>query len=125
MPAQRPEDVDNLFAKALNAGDLDALTVLYEPQASLTPSPGIKVTGTAAIRDALAKFVAGKPHITLTPRVVAQAGDVALVTASWRLTMTGPDGKLAEMTGQSLEVVRRQAGGHWCFVIDEPFGAGA
>ena len=69
MPAQRPEDVDNLFAKALNAGDLDALTVLYEPQASLTPSPGTKVTGTAAIRDALAKFVAGKPHITLTPRV--------------------------------------------------------
>jgi ketosteroid isomerase-like protein len=39
--------------------------------------------------------------------------------------MTGPDGKPAEMTGQSLEVVRRQAGGHWCFVIDEPFGAGA
>ena len=40
-------------------------------------------------------------------------------------TINGPDGKPAEMTGQSLEVVRRQAGGHWCFVIDEPFGAGA
>jgi len=125
MPAQRPEDVDNLFAKALNAGDLDALTALYEPTASLTPSPGTKVTGTAAIREALGKFVAGKPRITLTPRVVAQAGDVALVTASWQLAMTGPDGKPAEMSGQSLEVVRRQPGGGWLFVIDEPFGAGA
>ena len=125
MPAQRPEDVDNLFAQALNAGDLDTLTALYEPNASLTPSPGAKVAGTAAIRDALAKFVAGKPHITLTPRVVAQAGDVALVTAGWKLAMTGQDGKPAEMSGQSLEVVRRQSGGHWLFVIDEPFGAGA
>lgn len=124
MPAQRPEDVDQLFAKALNAGDLDALTALYEPQASLTPSPGTKVTGTAAIREALAQFVAAKPRMELAARVVAQAGDVALLTSSWKLAMMGPDGKPAEMSGQSVEVVRRQAGGHWLFVIDEPFGMG-
>ena len=61
MPAQRPEEVDNLFAQALNAGDLDALTALYEPQASLTPSPGTKVTGTAAIGTARA-FVGNHHH---------------------------------------------------------------
>jgi uncharacterized protein (TIGR02246 family) len=126
MPAQRPEDVDNLFVRALNAGDLDALTALYEPQASLSPAPGKKVSGTAAIREALAQFVAAKPRMDLTARVVAQASDVALVTSSWKLAMTGQDGKPAEMSGQSLEVVRRQpGGGHWLFVIDEPFGAGA
>ena len=63
---------------------------------------------------------------TIRERAVGSlAGDVALVTASWQLAMTGPDGKPAEMSGQSLEVVRRQPGGGWLFVIDEPFGAGA
>ena len=58
MTARTPEDVDRLFAEALNAGNLDALVVLYEPDASLTPSPGTRVTGAKAIREALAGFVA-------------------------------------------------------------------
>ena len=125
MTARTPEDLDRLFGEALNAGNLDALVALYEPDASLTPSPGTRVTGAKAIRDALAGFVAGKPRITLRPRVVAQSGEVALVTASWDLAMTGPDGKPAQMSGQSVEVLRRQADGRWLFVIDEPFGIGA
>jgi ketosteroid isomerase-like protein len=39
--------------------------------------------------------------------------------------MTGPDGKPATMTGESVEVVRRQPDGSWRAVIDLPFGAGA
>ena len=125
MPARTPEELDTLFAQALNAGNLDALVALYEPQASLMPSPGKIVVGTAAIREALAAFVAGKPSMTLTPRVVSQTGDVALVTAAWQLTMTGPDGKPAQVSGHSVEVVRRQAAGHWLFAIDMPFGVAA
>ena len=124
MPAARPEDVDTLFAQALNAGNLDALVALYEPGASLTPMPGTTVTGHAAIRDALAGFLAGKPTMSISARVVARSGDVALVTAKWQLAMTGPDGKPAAMSGQSVEVLRRQGGGHWLFAIDEPFGLG-
>ena len=125
MTARTPEDVDRRFADALNAGNLDALVALYEPQASLMPMPDKLVTGSAAIREALAAFVAGKPHISLTPRVVAQSGDVAVVSAKWQLSMTGPDGKPANMTGQSIEIVRRQADGRWLFAVDLPFGAGA
>src|SRR5689334_8310107 len=125
MQARTPEEIDSLFAKALNAGDLDALVSLYEPQASLMASPGNVVTGTAAIREALAGFVAAKPSMTLDARTLAQSGDVALVSASWRLSMTGPDGKPATMSGRSVEVVRRQAGGRWLFAIDFPFGAEA
>jgi uncharacterized protein (TIGR02246 family) len=125
MTARTPEDVDRRFADALNAADLDALVALYEPQASLMPMPDKLVTGSAAIREALAAFVAGKPHITLTPRVVAQSGDIAVVSAKWQLSMTGPDGKPANMTGQSVEIVRRQPDGRWLFAVDLPFGAGA
>ena len=122
MPAKTPEDTDRLFAEALNAAKLDDLVALYEPQATLMPSPGKLVTGAAAIREALAQFVAGKPKMSLTPKIVAQSGDLAVVTANWQLAMTGPDEKPAKMTGQSVEVVRRQADGRWLFVIDLPFG---
>jgi len=98
---------------------------LYEPQATLMPSPGKLVTGTAAIREALGQFVAGKPKMSLTPKVVAQSGEIAVLTAKWDLSMTGPDGKPANMTGQSAEVVRKQPDGRWLFVIDLPFGPAA
>ena len=123
MPAKTPEDTDRLFAEALNAGRIDDLVALYEPQATLMPSPGKLVTGSAAIREALAQFIAAKPKMSLTPKVVAQSGDLAVVTAKWDLAMTGQDGKPANMTGQSAEVVRRQSDGRWLFVIDLPFGA--
>ena len=125
MPAHTPEEIDSLFAQALNAGNVDALVALYEPQASLMPSPGTLVAGTAAIREALAAFVAGKPAMQIAPRLVSQSGDLAVVTAKWQLAMTGQDGKPAQMQGQSVEVVRRQADGRWLFVIDLPFGVEA
>jgi uncharacterized protein (TIGR02246 family) len=117
--------VDRLFAEALNAGRLDDLVALYEPQAALTPMPGKLVTGTAAIRESLAGFLAGKPSISLNPRLIAQSGDLAVISATWELSATGPDGKPGKMTGQSVEVVRRQPDGRWLFAIDLPFGTGA
>ena len=125
MPARKPEDLDHQFAEALNAGKLDTLVALYEPQATLMPSPGKLVSGTAGIREALSQFLAAKPKMSLTPKLVAQSGDLAVLTAKWKLAMTGQDGKPANITGQSAEVVRRQADGSWLFVIDLPFGPAA
>ncbi|HEX2389660.1 MAG TPA: SgcJ/EcaC family oxidoreductase [Casimicrobiaceae bacterium] len=124
MIARTPEELDTLFAKALNAGDLDALTSLYEPDASLMPAPGSVVVGKVAIRSALAGFLAAKPSMTLTARTLTQTGDLALVSAQWRLAMNGPDGNPSTMTGQSVEVLRRQPDGRWLFAIDFPFGVG-
>jgi len=125
MAARTPEDIDRLFAENLNAGKLDALLAIYEPQATLMPQPGKLVTGTAAIRESLAAFLAGKPKMSLTVRRVAESGDLAVTSAKWQMSMTGPDGKPAQMSGESVEVVRRQADGTWRAVIDLPFGAGA
>ena len=125
MHARTAEEIDTLFVKALNEGDIDALVSLYEPQASLMPSPGKVVSGTSAIRDVLAGFLAAKPSMTMTARTLADTGDVALVSASWQMSMTGPDGKPATMIGRSVEVVRRQADGRWLFAIDFPFGTDA
>jgi len=122
MPARSPEELDRLFSEALNAGHIDALAALYEPQATLTPEPGKVVAGTKAIREALGAFLAAKPRMTLTNKLLAQTGDIALVTAKWELSGTGPDGNPVKMSGHSAEVCRRQPNGNWLFVIDTPWG---
>jgi len=118
-------DLDRRFEEALNAHDLDALMALYEPLAALMPMPGKTVVGTAAIREALAGFVAANPTIRTSGRLVAQTGDIALLANDWTLALTGPDGKPATMSGHAVEIARRQADGGWLFVMDMPFGTAA
>jgi uncharacterized protein (TIGR02246 family) len=122
MAARTPEDLDRLFALALNSGDLEALVRLYEPQAALRPGPGQVVQGHAAIRTALSGFIAMKPTLNLAPKVLGQCDDIALVTASWTLSGTAADGSPVQMSGQSVEVARRQADGTWLYAIDTPWG---
>ena len=125
MVKGNPVELDRLFEQALNAGDIDALVALYEPQAALMPSPGNVVVGAAAIREALTGFLAAKPTITTSGRLVAQTGDIALLANKWTLAMTGPDGKPTTMSGNAVEVARRQPAGHWLFAMDMPFGMDA
>jgi uncharacterized protein (TIGR02246 family) len=125
MVKNNPVELDQLFERALNAGDLDALVALYEPQAALMPSPGKVVVGTAAIREALAGFLAAKPTIATSGKLVAQTGDIALLANRWTLALTGPDGKPTTMSGNAVEVARRQPAGHWLFAMDMPFGMDA
>ena len=54
MPARSPEELDRLFAAALNRGNLEAILALYEPGACLASAPGRMVTGTEAIRRVVA-----------------------------------------------------------------------
>lgn len=122
MPARSPEELDRLFATLMNAGDLDGLMALYEPQATLTPEPGTVVTGTKAIREALGGFIAAKAQLTLNSKVLAQTGDIALTTSKWDLSGVDADGKPLKLSGQSAEVARRQPDGTWRFVIDTPWG---
>lgn len=124
MPARNPEDLDRLFSDALNAGDLDALTGLYEPQATLRPTPDQAVHGHAAIRAALAGFLGMKPSIAMTIKTLGQTADLALTTSSWQLTGTGSDGNPVTMTGHGVEVARRQPDGTWLYAIDTPWGLG-
>jgi uncharacterized protein (TIGR02246 family) len=122
MAARKPEECDYLLTEALNAGDLEAAVALYEPNASFVQEPGKVVTGRAAIREVMQGFLAVKPKLTIEATAV-QSGDVALLRSKWSLNGTGPDGKPVTMSGNGIEVVRRQADGTWLFVIDNPNGA--
>src|SRR5215475_14330049 len=125
MAAKTPEECDALFERHLNAGDLDALVDLYEPTATLVPSPGETAVGHEAIRDSLGGFVAAKASLRLQVGQVLHAGDdLALLYSDWSGHFIDPDGARVEIAGQSVEVVRRQPDGTWRFALDDPYGRG-
>lgn len=107
--AMLPEDLSRLIVARLNAGDVDGLTALYEPNAVLALPDGGIATGAAEIRRAYERLVADRPTFepgTQQPTLVC--GDLALTSS--RL----PNGAV------TVEVARRQADGTWLWVIDQP-----
>jgi len=122
MAAQTPEDVHLRFAEYFSAGNLDSLLSLYEPGATLVVRPGAVVSGHAAIREALARFLALKGR-HLEVRRTLQAGDLALLLSRWTVKGTDPTAGAVETSGQTSDVVRRQLDGSWLLVIDNPNGA--
>jgi uncharacterized protein (TIGR02246 family) len=124
MTERGPAEAHTLFQKAFNAGDLQGLVALYEPDAILIPQPGSEpVQGIQAIRSTLEGFLALRGKIELETKHVVRYGDIALLRGAWRLKGTGPDGKPVEMVHGSAEVVRRQPDRSWRYVIDHPFGS--
>jgi len=111
--AVRPEDLARLLVERLNAGDVEGLVALYEPEATLVLPPGRVRTGSAAIREAYRELLDGPPGRppSFAPgdqRPALRRGELAL--PSTRL----PGG------GVTAEVARRQADGTWLWVIDQP-----
>ena len=105
--ARRPEDLDRLFLERANAGDVDGVVALYEPQAVLAFPPGQLVTGAAAIREVYAGLLAGRPRFTGEIRPAIRHGDLA-VTSTVRAG------------NATVEVARRQPDGTWLWLIDQP-----
>ena len=122
MKALSPLDAVTRFVDAMNQGDLETALSMYERGASLVVKPGVVVTGTLALREALAGFVALKPTLTSEAHQVVEAGDVALYCARWSLRGTDPAGAPVQMSGRSSDILRRQSDGNWLIALDNPCG---
>ncbi len=105
--AGRPEDLGRFFVDRANAGDLDGLVALYEPDAVLASATGPPAVGHAAIRAALQQFLAGRPALTGESQPAPRCGDLALTSTRF------PGGATAE-------IARRQPDGSWLWVVDQP-----
>jgi ketosteroid isomerase-like protein len=117
--ATSPEGLAQLFVDFLAASDLDGLVSLYEPTATFQPEPGQLVSGTAAIRESLRKYVKAGARISLDTRKLHVVGDLALMSSRAKVEGLLPDGELLATT--TTEVVRRQPDGRWLYVVDDPF----
>jgi uncharacterized protein (TIGR02246 family) len=122
--ADTPARLMLLFSERAAAGDIDGLIALYEPGAVFEPQLGTVLRGSAQIRTALAGLAAMTPRIEYTgdPDCVV-VDDVAIVSNTWAMTAALPDGTVHREGGLSADVLRRQPGGHWLILIDQPRGA--
>jgi ketosteroid isomerase-like protein len=108
--AQSPDDLFRFFAERANAGDVEGLVDLYEPDGVVMFKPGQPSVGADAIRQGVIGMLAGMSTFSADgqqPSIVV--GDIALTSAQ-----LGPDMVTAE-------VARRQPDGTWKWVLDNPF----
>jgi ketosteroid isomerase-like protein len=114
--AQTPEDITRLFVDRANAGDVEGLAELYEPDAVMAFPPGELTVGLDAIRAVMQGMIdhgPGEfPHEELLPTL--RLGDIAL-------TATKPE----DGTGGRAQVVRRQADVSWLRILDRPEAGGS
>jgi ketosteroid isomerase-like protein len=116
--AAHPGEINVKWAKAYNAGDVDAMLELYEPGAVIVPGPGADpLTGMAAFGPALRQFAGMGAGLTFQPRYWLVRDDLALGSIDFTLTLGDGGG----MNGRTAEVARRQADGSWKYVLDHPF----
>lgn len=108
-PARQPEDLARFFVERANAGDVEGLVALYEPDAVLAIGENEIATGTEAIRAFYTQMLAHKPKFEPgQQRPALRQGELALT--STRLT----NGTV------TAEVARQQPDGTWRWVIDQP-----
>jgi uncharacterized protein (TIGR02246 family) len=114
--ATTPEQVHQLFAQFVNAGDADGLASLFEAGALMLPQPGLEARGAEQLQAACAGLCSLAATFEVRTDAVHVAGDLALMTNTW--TATPPTGEA--FGGRTTEVVRRQPDGRWLAVIDDP-----
>jgi ketosteroid isomerase-like protein len=122
--ARRPQDVPMVFAERFNSGDAEALAEVYEPGAVFVPEPGSPLTGQQARAANERNMRLGVP-ITVRPRHVYPAGDIALLIVDWVIDGTDPAGRPVHIQGTATDVARRGPDGYWRYAVDNPFGVRA
>lgn len=107
--ATQPEELSRLIVERLNAGDVDGLVALYEPDAVLALPDGQVATGSDQIRTAFERLVDARPTFEPgTQRPTLRFGDLALTSSHLASGVV------------TVEVARRQPDGTWLWVIDQP-----
>jgi ketosteroid isomerase-like protein len=105
--ALEPEDLDRLFLERANAGDVDGVVDLYEPDAVLAFPPGRLAAGRPAIREVYVDLLASRPRLTGEIRPAIRNGDIAITST-------------VRAGNATVEVARRQQDGTWLWLIDQP-----
>lgn len=107
--ATTPNDLGRFFVERANAGDVEGLVALYEPEAVLAFPGGSFVTGHDEIRAVYTDLVATAPAFQ------PGAQQPAMISGDLALTSTRLAGGAV-----TVEIAHRQRDGTWLWAVDQP-----
>jgi uncharacterized protein (TIGR02246 family) len=122
MLPDKPEDWPRVFEQYLNAGDLDAVMTLYEPEVRFVTRSGETLVGSDAIRKVLGDMIAAKTQFRSRVVRVVGVGDIAQLYTDFEGTTLDSGGKTVPVQNKAIEVLRRQANGDWKLIMGDPNG---
>jgi uncharacterized protein YndB with AHSA1/START domain/ketosteroid isomerase-like protein len=118
----KPDDWPRLFEQYLNAGDLDAVIALYEPEARFVAPSGEVLVGHDQMRKVIGEMIGAKTR--LRARVVQAVTDdeIAQLSSDFEGTTIDDSGRTVAISSKAIEVLRRQADGSWKLMVGNPHG---
>jgi uncharacterized protein (TIGR02246 family) len=118
----KPEDWPRQFEQRLNAGDLDAVITLYEPEAHFVNKSGETLGGRDAIRKVLGGLIEAKTHFQSRVVRAVTVGDIAQLYTDFEGTRVDESGKTVPVHNNAIEILRRQSDGSWKLIMGDPNG---
>ena len=122
MLPDKPEDWPRVFEQHLNAGDLDAVMALYEPEARFVTKSGETLVGRDRIRQVLGGMIEAKARLHSRVVKAVTVGDIAQLYSDFEGTMNDESGKSVAIRNKAIEVLRRQPDGTWKLIVGDPNG---
>ena len=124
MLPRDPEDWPSVFAQHLNAGDLEKVMSLYEPDAQFVAPSGETLVGRDRIGEVIAGLIQSNTKFHSRVLRVTRMDDLALLYTDFDGTTVDRSGKAIELTSRAIEVLRRQPDGTWKLIIGDPNARG-
>ena len=122
MLPDKPADWPRIFEQHVNAGDLDAVMALYEPEARFVTNSGETLVGRDRIRKVLAAMMEAKARFHSRVVKAVTVGDIAQLYTDFEVTMNDDSGKTVAIRSKAIEVLRCQPDGTWKLIIGDPNG---
>jgi uncharacterized protein (TIGR02246 family) len=116
----KPEDWPQVFQKRPNAGDLNAVMTLHEPEAHFVTKSGEILVGHDAIRKALDALIEEKAHFKSQVVRAVTVGEIAQLYTDFEGTRVDKSGKTVPVRNNAIEVLRRQPDGSWKLIMGDP-----
>ena len=118
----KPEDWPRQFEDQLNAGDLNGVMALYEPEARFVTRTGERLVGGNAIRKVLGGLIEAKTqfHSRVVRAVIV--GEITQLYTDFEGRTEDDSGKTVPVHAKAIEVLRRQPDGGWKLIMGDPNG---
>lgn len=111
------------MTSSFNKKDIEGVLAAYEPGAAVMFDPGVKVSSPDELRKKFEDFFQVSPEFSYpNGHEVYIANDIALHISPWVMNGKAPDGTALQQSGLSVAVLRKQKGGSWLMVLDNPNG---